>query len=307
MEKWFKKNYLEGPVSFITTTIESGLEVQLEDRLFTIHPDESIDQTKRIVENRAKQISGNCDMQNDDDIQLWKAFHTKLEPVTVVIPFAMDIAEHLNRCTVLPINARRAFNKMLNIIQAVTCVYQFQREQDDAGNLIATMADYYMALQIVYESFKENLGQLSKGTDLKLAYISSAGQVSAKNLAAHFGISRSAISTWGKQLEDEGVLKWVDGKGVDFPDDKTMSTAKRSGKAYIKLNEQSLNPWSALGLPSPLELTLAQSWRTGGTDYERFDLKLDIVSTPDQIVPASTLPNIFQQEEDSDTQCPSFF
>jgi hypothetical protein len=40
---------VEGPTSFITTTVMESLEAQFEDRLFTIHPDESVDQTKRII------------------------------------------------------------------------------------------------------------------------------------------------------------------------------------------------------------------------------------------------------------------
>ena len=276
---------LEGPVSFITTTIEHGLEAQLEDRIFTVHPDESIDQTKRIVENRARQISGTGPKQDDEEIQVWKAFHQSLEPVSVVIPFAVDIANYLNRSKVLPINARRAFNKVINIIQAVTCAYQFQREQDEAGNLIATMSDYFMALQIVSESFKENLGQLPKATDLRLEYIASVGQVSPKNLATHFGVSRSAISQWIKKLEAEGILKWVDDKGVDYPDDKALNAAKKSGKAHIQVVAQTSDPWSSLGLPSPLELTLESTWRTDGADYQLYDLKLDAVTTPD-LLPA---------------------
>lgn len=40
---------LEGLTSFITTTVMEKLESQLEDRLFTVHPDESIEQTKEII------------------------------------------------------------------------------------------------------------------------------------------------------------------------------------------------------------------------------------------------------------------
>jgi hypothetical protein len=45
---------LDGPTSFITTTIIDKLEAQLEDRLFTIHPDESMGQTRSIMNMTAK-------------------------------------------------------------------------------------------------------------------------------------------------------------------------------------------------------------------------------------------------------------
>jgi hypothetical protein len=40
---------IEDPTSFISTTIMEKLEAQFADRLFTIHPDESIKRTKGII------------------------------------------------------------------------------------------------------------------------------------------------------------------------------------------------------------------------------------------------------------------
>jgi hypothetical protein len=38
------------------------------------------------------------------------------------------------------------------VTQTVACTYQFQRKRNTAGKLIAEIADYYMALQIVKEA-----------------------------------------------------------------------------------------------------------------------------------------------------------
>ena len=106
---------------------------------------------------------------------------------------------------------------------------------------------------------------------------------------------------WAKRLEADGVLKWVDDKGADFPDDKTLNTAKRAGKAHLQAIAQTSDPWSSLGLPSPLELTLESTWRTTGADFQLYDLKLEAVTTPGQAVPeqaapSATLPDTFQEE-----------
>lgn len=266
---------LHGPVSFITTTIESNLEAQLDDRLFTIHPDESVNQTKRIITNRAKQKAGITAKLDDKNIRTWKQFHRLLQPATVIIPYAELIAEHLNRQPKLPISARRAFNKALNIIQAITVTYQFQRERDSSGALIATIPDYFMALQIIGEVFRENMGSPPKASTERLDYLTSQGHMSTKDLATHFGVSRAAISSWAKRQAQEGLIEWVDQSGNSFPNDAALTTAKKSGKAHIKVDPTVKNPWTNIGLPMPNDFQeFSQDWEPGGIEYEKFNLHL---------------------------------
>ncbi|HPM11319.1 MAG TPA: helix-turn-helix domain-containing protein, partial [Paludibacter sp.] len=251
---------LNGPTSFITTTIESNLEAQLDDRMFTIHPDESIDQTKRIITNRARQKAGNILKPDDREIRMWKSFHRSLKPISVVIPYAEIISEYLTQRNTLPIAARRAFNKVLNVVQTITCTYQFQRQQDAEGNVIATIADYFMALQIVAEAFRENMGQLPKATGERLAYLSSQGHTTPKALANHFGVSRAAISSWAKKLVEESIVEWVDAAGNSFPNDKALYAAKKAGKAHIQVSGNTINPWSNIGLPMPNDIVSDPAW-----------------------------------------------
>ena len=268
---------LNGPTSFITTTIESNLEAQLDDRMFTIHPDESIDQTKRIITNRARQKAGNILKPDDREIRMWKSFHRSLKPISVVIPYAEIISEYLTQRNTLPIAARRAFNKVLNVVQTITCTYQFQRQQDAEGNVIATIADYFMALQIVAEAFRENMGQLPKATGERLAYLSSQGHTTPKALANHFGVSRAAISSWAKKLVEESIVEWVDAAGNSFPNDKALYAAKKAGKAHIQVSGNTINPWSNIGLPMPNDIVSDPAWVQGGAEFERYHLHL----TPD--------------------------
>ena len=103
---------LDGPTSFITTTIIDKLEPQLEDRLFTIHPDESMEQTRSIMTMTAKIKEGSFEGVDKATQEAWKHFHSLLKPTDVVIPFAGRISNYLQRGERLPIAARRAFNRV---------------------------------------------------------------------------------------------------------------------------------------------------------------------------------------------------
>ena len=272
-----KEVIIEGPTPFITTTIVDSLEPQLEDRMFTIHPDESSNQTKEIILNRGEQSAGNIGHLPDLEIKIWKQLHRMLEPISVVIPFAPDIASHIAKMQTIPIATRRAFNKVLNVIQAIACLYQHQRTRDEQGNVIAEICDYWMGLQIVYEAFKENLGQESKVTNDRLEYLKSVQHASVKDLSRHFGVSRSAISVWAKRAEEDTLVSWVDDKGAQFKDDNAVKKGKRAGKAHLTAVEQSGAP-GLIGLPQAHDLMESDPvWAPGGTEYDKFHLHL----TPD--------------------------
>lgn len=286
---------IEGPTSFITTTVVESLEPQLEDRMWSVHPDESAEQTKKIIHNTAEQRSGNIHQVSDHEIKVWKTVHRMMEPVSIVVPFAQAIAGYLTRSNDVPIAARRAFNKIMNVIGAIACLYQHQRPRDEFGNVQANIDDYWMAMQIVEESFRENLGQTSKITDDRLEYLKQIGHVSMKDLAANYGVSRSAISGWSKRAEEEGLVQWVDDNGNPFPDEKAEKKSKRSGKAHLMVIEQS-GGYGVTGLPLPNDLMDPDpAWEPGGSEYEKFNLHLipDIQKVGTISVPPTPLNNVF--------------
>lgn len=268
---------LDGPVSLLTTTIQSILEAQLDDRFFTVHSDESIDQTKKIISNRAKQKAGGILKRNEREIRTWQEFHRSLQSVSVTIPCAERIADYLNQKPHLPLPARRAFTKVLNVIQSITCAYQFQRERDANGNLIATTADYFMALQVVSEAFRENMGQLPKATSERLAYLATQGRKTLMDIANHFGVSKVAVSKWAGPLERDGIIEWADINGNSFPTDTIRNAAKSSGRAYLQVTGNANNAWGNIGLPMPSDIDPNPDWLPGGAQFELYHLRL----TPD--------------------------
>lgn len=273
---------LEGPTSFITTTIMENLEPQLEDRLFTIHPDEGIQQTKNIITMTADQRAGTFAGLDTKTIDTWKRYHNLLKPVEVVIPFADKIAQHVTKNDIVPMSTRRAFKRVLIVIQSVTCAYQYQRNKDDQGKLIADYCDYWMAQQIVMESFGENMGAPDVKTEERITFIKGKGMILPKSLAGEYGVSGSAISNWTKKKITDGILSWCDENGNSFFDDKDLGKAKRSGKAYLKIADD-YDEKTVTGLPSPFDLTGNPDWDKDGKLLEMYDLGLGIKGKGKQV------------------------
>ena len=66
---------LKGPTSLLTTTIHGKLEEQLEDRMITIHPNTTAEQTRDIISRTAEMASGNGDGVDQRTLDAWKLFY----------------------------------------------------------------------------------------------------------------------------------------------------------------------------------------------------------------------------------------
>ncbi|MBA3009648.1 MAG: hypothetical protein FP812_05330 [Desulfobacula sp.] len=264
---------LDGPTAFITTTIVDTVEKQMDDRLHTVHPDESPEQTNRVIKMIAKRKSGSGYSLGKKTILTWKTLHRSLQPVTVVTPFIEEIADFLIKNGKNPIMARRAFSKVFSVVESIACVYQFQREKDDSGNIIATMEDYHMGLQIVEESFKENLGQQSKKVEDRLVYVEEKGLLQLNDMVDAWGVSKTAVSTWVRAQVKDGTLEWCDEFGKIIDDERELKKLKSSGKAYVIAND-SYKPTLINGLPTAYELTKDPAWDKDGALYKLYNLQL---------------------------------
>lgn len=288
---------LAGPTSFITTTIVEQLESQMEDRLLTIHPDESLTQTRDIVTFIGDSEAGLVPKLDQQTIKVWKAFHESLEPVEVVIPYAPKIVDHIKTAPLLPISTRRAFKKVLSVIKAIVCAYQYQRQKNPHGQMIAEICDYWMALQVVQESFQENMGKQTPQNEAKIDFITKKGVVQAGDMKQEWGISGTAVTNWIKPRVRDGILQWCDQGGNLFPDTDALKKAKSAGKAFIKIAPTYISN-STVGLPSPYELTGDSAWAEDGDLYKQYDLHLNgrvstgvkAVLTPDVDTPDGSKP-----------------
>ena len=111
---------------------------------------------------------------------------------------------------------------MLSVIQAVACSYQHQRKRAENGYVIAEVSDYYMALQIVSEAFRENMGQQDRKSEDRLAIIEQSEKITPRALVEKLGVTASGLSQWTSKKVKEGILAWCDENGDYFGDDKML-------------------------------------------------------------------------------------
>ena len=159
------------------------------------------------------------------------------------------------------------------------------REPEAGKNKItAEIADYWMALQIVRESFKESMGLLSEENKQRLNFISNNSPANYKQLIDAWKISKASVSVWVSERVKDGSIDWCDNDGNEFSDENELKKAKRSAKAFIKIAE-TYTIEDYLGLPSPCDLTGDSDWKEDGKLFQLYDLQLNSTSQPATISP----------------------
>jgi len=259
--------HVEGPISFLTTTIQDKLEKQLDDRILSAHPDTSSDQTRKIIMRTAAAAAGTHRFVDEMSVEAWRRFHDSLMPVEVVIPYASKIGEFLAEIN-LPVSARRAFDRVLAVIKTITLLYQAQRRTDKYGQLIAEYPDYAMAIQLIEETFTNSLKNQQVKTEERIRMIDEAGMITLKALAQKVGVAKPTMSQWVDSRVRNGTLAWCDADGNFFEDVQALIRAKKRGEAFICTANQKY-------LPTPFELTGDLRWDQGGEFYVLYDLHLD--------------------------------
>jgi DNA primase len=146
------------------------------------------------------------------------------------------------------------------------------------------MIDYYLALQIVQQAFKETLGQESYGSEERLTYIRDNGPVQYKTMQEAWGISKMAVSSWVSSRVRDGVLVFCNEEGEEFSDERDLKKAKSNGKAYVKVSDNYTQS-NAIGLPTPFELTADPAWDNNGAMTKKYDLRLEGRSADHRAMP----------------------
>ena len=277
-EKGFRtvRKTVEGPISFVTTTIVESLEKQLESRLMTINSDESAKQTLQILKRTAKISSEGLQEIDEGVCQAWQRFHKNLQPAQVVIPYAEKLLVSINAASILPIGARRSFKRLLSLIKAIAILYQHQRETDTEGRIKADFTHYHMGLQIASEIFEEGIAKNSELDMERIDFLQGRkGQAfEMKFLTQQWGVSKTAVSKWVKRFVKDDFIIWCDQKGNPFATDAALKYAKHAGKAYLKTTKKKRQPTTML-LPTTFELTKDKQWQEGGKLQDLYKLELD--------------------------------
>lgn len=139
-----KKIDITGVPAFFTTTTKYELDPELETRTWTLSPNESNEQTKRILEYEAqKQMMPN---PNPDFAAVVAALKC-LKKKPVLVPFA----DMLTSCFQLNVKSRRDYKKLLMLIKVIAFIHQKQRPiafVNGVEHIVATPLDFRYAIDI---------------------------------------------------------------------------------------------------------------------------------------------------------------
>ena len=148
---------IEGNPVMIITTAKSVSSDELTRRYVNCGLTDSINQTKEIMKRWAKfKAKG---IKPEYDPKIIEAL-TYLKPIKFKVPFAEYLPDYFPPQHNI---MRTQWGRFLDIIGAITCLFQYQRIKDDEGFLLSTWFDYDFAIDILIHLFgKDRQIPLSK-------------------------------------------------------------------------------------------------------------------------------------------------
>jgi hypothetical protein len=145
----------EGPISLILTTT-GELHAENETRMLSFQISESHDQTRAVIANLALRATGTAAVR--DDLFVWHGFQQwiALGPRDAVVPFAPQITSGIPP---LMVRFRRDVGSLFSFIKASAILHQAQRQVDAQGRVVATVADYELAVPIFCKVMAQSSGK----------------------------------------------------------------------------------------------------------------------------------------------------
>lgn len=199
-----------GPTNLIVTTTASNLHSENETRLLSLTVDESEEQTRAVMEKIAARRN-QAEPSEPPDLEPWhQLFHWLKHhgDHRVYIPYA----EHLAKAAAASVvRMRRDFGVLLGMIEANAVLHQANRKRDQHGRIIATPADYAVALDILAEAFAITSGQQVKESVRRavLAVDALGGEhsdVTVAQVAKHLKRDRTVVTRGLREAADLGFI-----------------------------------------------------------------------------------------------------
>jgi hypothetical protein len=202
----------EGPIAFVESTTQGEVFAEDENRALALYTDEQPEQTRRVLSTLAERAADPSAASAAGRVQLvHHAAQRLLERREVVIPYAPRIAAKLSADRV---EARRAFAAVLSMIEALCLLYQFQRECDGDGRLIADPDDYRTAVTLLAEPMRRQLGggipEPARRFAGRLYDWFEDGEFTTRQAKAKEVTSRASVYVWLSDLRSAGVVEQVE-------------------------------------------------------------------------------------------------
>jgi len=182
---------VRGPIAYVETTTMEQLLDEDASRLLPVRPDESKEQTEKVMARLAGDAEGKALPAEDGDAIIRKhhAAQLLLEEFTdcsVLIPYASAITLPTDK-----VIARRLYGFVLSMIRAVALIRVFQKPEADRDPIVADIEDYRIAQRLMAPVVQRQLAPLSDGGEDLFKRLSASGKAAfkSKDAAALQGVS----------------------------------------------------------------------------------------------------------------------
>jgi len=200
---------VEGPTAIVQSSSHDLIADEDINRVIVVGPDESAEQTRRIVERIFSAAAGEAPPEPLQTIRL--RHHTMqrmLQRHTVVIDrqLADLLTEHF---PVQRLEARRAASRVVSLMQASALLHQFQRKTDSDGRLVATIDDYRLARALLNPWLGSRLGGGLSAGALRLWKLAAErkqdGELTTTELAEWTAAPPRTVRKWAGELVKAGL------------------------------------------------------------------------------------------------------
>jgi len=134
---------------YVTTTTQSVVERQLGSRTWLLEPDETKEQTERILQYQGENATKIEFEGYTEDEMVLKSLLYELKPNKVLLPFARQLSRLFPKTE---IQARRDFKRLVSLIKTITILHQRQRFKVNILSqecLVASLTDLAYGMKIV--------------------------------------------------------------------------------------------------------------------------------------------------------------
>lgn len=156
--------HIQGKPLLFLTTAHGEVKDETTNRLLFLSLNETVDQTKAIMQRQAAVASGAL-AEKEYCFELRNAL-ALLKRVKVVVPFAEKLPQYFPSSQ---ISIRRDFPRFLCLVKASAALHQYNRSLDDQGRVVATLTDYELARQAFLNYSFDAEGVKMTGTKEKAA------------------------------------------------------------------------------------------------------------------------------------------
>ena len=234
---------VEGPINFIITTTKASIHNENETRNLSIYMDESLDQTRRIIEKTSDKYLDVYDDVPLKELKRMQNFQRVLiKHDRVIIPYIKKISEkfHLD-----VLRVRRDFNKLVALIETLALVHQYQRKiylKEGKRYLVASVKVYYIAKVILADALSKTIFEIPPKSEYLIERIRSLNQrkqkdeeaeVTLKDISLESGWKIATIQKWIEPAVEAGFVEKISSGPGRGKENRYAITTKQMNKACL--------------------------------------------------------------------------